>query len=170
MFRFSKEVYFTGHWFSIPRSALFLEKIIVNYDTHFEIRFGDGELKASCSFELSTINKEFIFGAIPLKDLVFVNIYLKFPAHTTVKIVYDDASDHGSVPWVYLDRRLFEVGDQLMVYYAGLCGKAEDLYDWPNENGQHLKPALGTRRKCLRYLAMLFFEEVGVSPDFIVAE
>lgn len=170
MIRFSKEVNSRGNWFQIPRSALFLEKIIVDSDTFFEVRFGEESSSVRFSFELSTKNKEFSFGAIPLKDLVFVPIYLKFPSGITVKIVYDDVSNHEHVSWVYLDWRLFKVGDQLMVYSSGMCGKIEDLSSWPKEYDERLKPVIGTRRKCMRYLAMLFFEEVGVSPEFIAAE
>lgn len=168
MFRYSRTVFCTGYWFEIPHGALFLEKIIVDSDTHFEIRFG--EVGSSATFSFSTKNREFSLGAIPLKDLTYVSVYFRFPRDITVEIVYDEVANNEWVPWVYLDRRLFEVGDHLMVYYAGLCGKVEDLYGWPNENGLNLKPVLGTRRRCLRYLAMMFFEEVGVSPDFIAAE
>lgn len=170
MFRFSRRVYSTGNWVEISRIALLLEKIIVDSDTFFEIRFGDNESSVNLSFKLNTKNKEFSFGAIPLSDLAFVPIYFKFPIGITAKIVYDDVSNHERVSWVYFDWRLFKVGDQLMVYYSGMCGKVEGLCAWPKEFDERLKPAIGTRRRCMSFLAMLFFEEVGVSPEFIVAE
>ena len=167
MFRFSQSrTYFSGLWYVIYRSAPVIEKFIFEADTTFELKFNYSN---GLEFSLTTENKEFHFGSLPLYFLHFCTISVRLPRELKLKIVFDDLVHIEDLEKAreYLDDRLFRVGDELLISRYGTCEK----YFSEDDDYRRVKPLMDpNRRKMISYLAMLFFEEVGVNPEFIVAK
>lgn len=171
MFRFSQSrTYISGLWYGISRSALIIEKFIFEEDTTFELRFNDDHL----IFSLETVNREVCVGSLPLYFLHFCTISIRLPRSLDVKIVLNDLVhiEDLSKTSRYFDDRLLQIGDQLLI--TSRYGTVEKYFpedDNIDINQRQIKPVMDpNRRKTFSYLAMLFFEEVGVNPEFIAAE
>lgn len=166
MFRFSQSrMYFSGLWYGIHRSALIIEKFIFEEDTTFELKFNESN---GLEFSLATENKELHFGSLPLYFLQYCTISIRLPRALKLKVIFNDLVHIEDLSKVsgYFDDRLFQVGDELLVFRFGTCEKYFSE-DYVGKVKPHMDP---NRRKMVSYLAMLFFEEVGVNPEFIVAE
>lgn len=164
MFRYSKTISVQkNEWRPITRPSLFLEKFICDRDTTFEIKFGDDLL-----FRLQTTDKEFDFGCLPLSSLGFTAVSVKFDKTVNVKTVLNDVVDHNHVPatFEYLDRRMFRLGNDVLLGMSGMVG-----YDFDKEDPRiKPKPVLVEPVKMARHLVMLFFIEFRLDPEFIAGK